>query len=1104
MQFSINEGNAAALATDIGGYPAIRRSYRKWLSEMLEWDTARADAFVLSCFSDASLPAYFRDDTLVSTLLSPSAAGFLARQSDTLLTDQGRLLLRVIHLLRVACKAPQRWFVSSTSVPSQLLVPKGEAWPAMLKIVSEGLEQLLPTNLVLLLGLLEDWARSVEWNVPDPAGFHEAGKVAFALLSHLDHYRMDDLRKRVLIVITKIPRANNAAFQDLIERGCALGRHDRTASDFVEILLPGFNGFFACRDFPEHMVRLITAHSCLSDHGRNRARDYHSHSDIGPFFGIREHVSSDFFPASAIRGPFLPLLQTHPKIGLKAIIDLLNHAASWYGEQRWPYNRLEPAWQITLDVPGEGQVTQWASPRLWCLYRGLSVGPDVLQTALMALESWLLEICKIEGFDPEPWLLKLLKESNNVAITAVVAGVCNAYPEKGGRAALALFSSQDLIEMDRARMVQDRAPNITGLLPTHNAETELYEEERKNSGALSHRRLDLEALAVKLQLGTQREGVWKILDGHRASLPPVEEQSDKHRLWRLALHRMDVRGFRPLEPQPGSEAGSSETQDAATLKPPAVYYGPGVIETDVQAIVDRHAPVRARQEADLGLLFWGRSAWERDQSKGVDITTWQTRLNEAQERDNELPEADDFARGGPAFVAAVCVRDHWKELRSEDRECCITKLIDEIERDCDSDDDTVRHARGLMRPDRAAAYVLPWVLSHTPLAGSEPRLREALAKALTHSVSEVVAYAAEGVGYYLQGDSQDFAMRCVGALARQARLIADHQAKEKAKPFRQRRLGGALMQSVIPEVRACVARGDLDAEDELTKLNLHGWPGRLTARTILRILGYHPQETSARAFHKRVLEFLVDGWVIERRQRDLRDRDYEFEHESFERVARFVLKLHGSEALMICEPLLAAVGDHSREVARFIESLVVAEDYSDGDTPFWQIWQAFADQLSGASWVEDLDSRYGTGIELLGKIFFGGLSWKKGVHHWRRLEGQASRIDALVNCLPVSAAVLHAYCRFLYDIGERSLPNGFVVVAERFGDGKMSEMLAAESTGFYLESLLRKYVYGEPLKLKQNSRVRSAVLRILDHLVEAGSSAAFRMRDDFVTPVRSP
>ena len=96
---------------------------------------------------------------------------------------------------------------------------------------------------------------------------------------------------------------------------------------------------------------------------------------------------------------------------------------------------------------------------------------------------------------------------------------------------------------------------------------------------------------------------------------------------------------------------------------------------------------------------------------------------------------------------------------------------------------------------------------------------------------------------------------------------------------------------------------------------------------------------------------------------------------------------------------------------------------------------------------------------------------------------------------------LDAYCRFLYTIGEQSLPRGFVLVAKRLQAGDASQMLSQDNTVFYLESLLRRFVYSEPLRLKSNAEVRTAVLTILDQLVDSGSSAAYRMRDDFVTPI---
>jgi hypothetical protein len=129
------------------------------------------------------------------------------------------------------------------------------------------------------------------------------------------------------------------------------------------------------------------------------------------------------------------------------------------------------------------------------------------------------------------------------------------------------------------------------------------------------------------------------------------------------------------------------------------------------------------------------------------------------------------------------------------------------------------------------------------------------------------------------------------------------------------------------------------------------------------------------------------------------------------------------------------------------------------------------------------------------------LPWKDGVRHWRRLEGFSDRVDTLFESLPPCAAVLDTYCGFLYTIGAQSLPHGFVIVAKRFQAGDADQRLSKGNTVFYLESLLRRVIYSQPLRLKSNAEVRSAILMILDQLVETGSSAAYHMRDDFVTPI---
>ncbi len=1103
-RWNLHERSARLLAEDVGGCPAIRRAYKMWLSELLQGESAVATDFVFSVFQGGDLPAYFRDDTLVCTLQSSSACDFLEGHRESLLKDGGRLLVRVIHLMRVACKTTPWWLRDGAPVPTHMLVASGEPWPAVLDLVLGGIERLLPGQIPILLGLIEDFASSVDWRNPEPKGYEEAAKIGFQLLEHLDGYRMEDLRKRTLKVIAKVPRGDESAFRALVKRATTEEGRGGLADEVSGILLDGIEGWTACRYFPEEITRLAKSRFLLSEEEVNRDNWYAgSSSRIEPCFGIRKHVHFYSFPASSIRGMFLPLLQYHPGQSLDFIIDLLNHAGTWYGEQRWPCGRLEPAQQISIDIPGEAQVTQWANQRLWGLYRGHEVGPYVLQTALMALEAWLLGRCGLEGVDVKPLLLKILRESNNVMATAVVASVCNAHPEKADRAGLALLSSRELIGMDQIRTAKERTHSPVSRSSLRFGLDLIYEDERKKSDGLPHRGHDLETLAVKMQLTDCREQVFALIDGHRAALPPVEEQSEEHRLWRLALHRMDVRRFRAVE-QPPSEtsdglaegvSGEEESREGRIL------LGPGEIEPDVQELVDRHAPIAAQQEREFSLLNWGNAAWEGRESSHPDISDWETFLALARARDAE-PEPEDFMRGGPGLIAAVCARDHWDEMGSEDRAWCIDKLVREVERDCDTEDRTVRHGRGAFQPDRHAAYVLPGLLAQDVSGAQAARINEAIAKALTHAVEEVVVYAAEGLGGTASaGEMRAYPEACIAAIAWQARLISDRLAEERERPFGEQVRDDEIVREVVPAVRAAIVARDHDPQTELEGFNLDDWPWVQAAGIILMILGYSPDSALAIEFHRRIASSIVKEWDQELEDQSRRGRrDYEFMQEVFQRLARFVLKLDEKRALHVCGPFLEAVARHPNEIEDFVEDLVVEADRRSEEDPFWVVWQAFANTICTAPWIEQLDSRYSPGKGLVGGIFLKNY-WEENLRHWRRLEGHGHRVDELCTRFRGSAVVFDAYCLFLYKIGETSLPKGFVILADSLAVGDPTVMLAGGNTVFLLESLLRRSVYSEPHRLKSDPVVRKAVLALLDHLVEAGSSAAYRMRDDFVTPL---
>ena len=94
---------------------------------------------------------------------------------------------------------------------------------------------------------------------------------------------------------------------------------------------------------------------------------------------------------------------------------------------------------------------------------------------------------------------------------------------------------------------------------------------------------------------------------------------------------------------------------------------------------------------------------------------------------------------------------------------------------------------------------------------------------------------------------------------------------------------------------------------------------------------------------------------------------------------------------------------------------------------------------------------------------------------------------------------MHSYLRFLASVGSRELPNSLESVASKLKTTQ-SYVLLTGDTLFYLEKILIRFVYGTPEVLKGKKALSDAVLFLLDQMVDVGSSSAYRMRDDFVTP----
>ena len=201
----------------------------------------------------------------------------------------------------------------------------------------------------------------------------------------------------------------------------------------------------------------------FSDAGRSSVREFRGSSlGVELNFGLKENLHHGHFPASAYRGPWLPLLRDHPERGIDLFVSVFNHSADWYAHPR-VRDRLEPAFQITLDICGRDDAAA----------RG-SMDACGISTAGRPSRRYVLQSMAIPRSNAGCWsspsrtLMRWTphfsascRRSHSGALTAVVASVATAFPHASGETLLWRSSRHwRLIRLDAYRVVgESEAPS---------------------------------------------------------------------------------------------------------------------------------------------------------------------------------------------------------------------------------------------------------------------------------------------------------------------------------------------------------------------------------------------------------------------------------------------------------------------------------------------------------------------------------------------------------------------------------------------------------------------------------------------------------------------
>jgi hypothetical protein len=208
------------------------------------------------------------------------------------------------------------------------------------------------------------------------------------------------------------------------------GPREEVDREFVEACLAGAPIAGLIRADPDAALEVLLAVSI-----EEPQHDEFTRSSL-PECGLSYWPEGD--PPAYFRGPFLQFFRLAPNQALSFVIRLANFGTHRYAEDR-----------VWLDVMVDGEPRHWygdSNVFRWHHDWPLSHGSQ-LQSCLMALEQWLYEQID-NGIAVEPWIARIMAESESLAFAGVLLDVGKRAPELFCTVLAPLFFTWELWSWD--------------------------------------------------------------------------------------------------------------------------------------------------------------------------------------------------------------------------------------------------------------------------------------------------------------------------------------------------------------------------------------------------------------------------------------------------------------------------------------------------------------------------------------------------------------------------------------------------------------------------------------------------------------------------------
>ncbi|MBN1876728.1 MAG: NACHT domain-containing protein [Anaerolineae bacterium] len=1078
-----------------GKKPAKRRAFRLWVNDSLFDITPGLRSFIYDVFESDEVEQYWKDEIIIAILRSEYCHSFFDSSEEILQRDNYSLFVRFIHLLKTTCQEPDKRAVELLRSENKdslyqgvYLVPAGPGWEPVIDFTYKHFTYLGTYYSLILRLIAHEWAKKLYFGNELPPEAKNAGKILLNIIEESKDqydsrrnkpYSEKDIDK-ALEVLFNLCSLFKKEVKKLIEDARnfdAKGSENYRLRDFystvIAYTLSGLHSREVCKALPDLVCAVALDKWLLKPKMESVSSSwppepYLSSDPINPdsSFGLATGIADGYFPPGIYKTPVRFLLYLHPAAALRFIASVLNHATNAYAESE--RGKCTGVSEVKILHKDGAITTQIGNRALWAIYRGtIEATSYMLESVLMSLENWLLELCRLK----EKWasdLLKiaydyLLKHSNSVATTAVLASVAMAYPQKIGELCLPLLRVKEFFfwDFDRYRAEAMSSSPLDRRIPFASGE-------RYASNQLPHRKWHLEMLVTKLQIEGYWDEIVEILDGFQ------DEITDDDTSWRLALNRMDFRKYEIDE----SVKLPNENQVAVRPK----------VDADLRNVVEEGQKNLDLMNAAASITNWARKVFDKEQDVEKSVQKW----SEEYQRYFDIRGVNEEIVGqwgNPTHLAAVGIRDFSNDLTKVQLAWCVGVVSEVIEQRII---DNIRSAS--WSPStmfiKSAVQALPLMLDLNIPDEIRREVKELIFMALLHLVMHEMEYPFESIRNSLWEIDRDFADSCLAGMIEFAKI---HKIRRRLSfPPSGEKYEGIWEESFQEEMELASLVCQNQLEFDITSLSFETHSHWFLGFAI-QIIPYNTTNELYKTFIYQMfaLLFQIFDETTEPTRRDTSDfiqthLDYKYY------LARFLLNQPPEEAQVFFKTILDHVffiksksirHEGIEFVSGILERIIIEEDTVHSEN-FWPLWEVLESEIRQ------------TGKSLfISHLFLSSRWWISEAKDWPPLVNRELYLKKIITEL--GHTDIKSVTKLLAGIGaERLLPDGVVWLKHALTNvPDPLNALNDSDTFLYCEKLVRRAYYKNLRDIKADTVLRESLLYLLDALVNLGSSIAFIIRE---------